>query len=392
MTDRAQPGAQGSTLRNVEAGESAGSLSDGFIVPSSDPTLSAQRYNDLDENQFNEFNASWSSGSLDVTIDAGEAFVKGWLARDTQTTVTLDSFTNGQTVVVAWDADAVYVYDDSIHSNREDADRVIVTREADLPTLEVPYIPIWRFDTDGDGVTDAYDIREFGLTQDDYLGQVYDETFLFESFDRYQISEGGDGIVTRDEGNPTIEMPSDATTTNSHGALGKQYPSAVMRGWAGHNDKLVARFRFDADFNPDHRAWFVVGNDPNFSAGEYGAPHAGVYRDADGTLYFSHRAEGDTDATQVQFGVDDDGEFLASNRTNQYVIIEHIVNQHWRVEIGNSNQASPSYEEYFEYPNIENQFDSGPFILASNADTTSYTTFRIKQYDWSVVSSHERYQ
>jgi len=160
MTDRAQPGAQGSTLRNVEAGETANSLHDGFIVPSSDPTLSAQRFNDINEGSFAEFDASWSSSSLDVTINAGEAFIKGWLARDIQTTVTLDSFTNGQTVVLAWDADAVY--DDSIHSNREDADRVIVTREADLPTLEVPYLPLYDFDTDGNGVTSATDRRVIG--------------------------------------------------------------------------------------------------------------------------------------------------------------------------------------------------------------------------------------
>jgi hypothetical protein len=157
MTDRAQPGAQGSTLRNIEAGESSQTLSDGFIVPANEPTLSSQRYADLDESQYEEFDASYSDSSLDVTIKAGEAFIKGWLARDTQTTVTLTDFTDNQTVVLAWDADSVY--DDSIHNSREDADSVIITLESDLPTLEVPYIPIWEFDTDGDGVTDAIDER-----------------------------------------------------------------------------------------------------------------------------------------------------------------------------------------------------------------------------------------
>lgn len=177
MTDRGQPGAQGSTLRNVEAGESSQTLSDGFIVPSNEPTLSSQRYADLDESQYAEFNASYSSTSLDVTIEAGEAFIKGWLARDTQTTITLDDFTDGQTVVLAWDADAVY--DDSIHADREEADRVIITREADLPTTPVPYIPIWEFDTDGDGVIDAVDRRDVGSTADPRYLNTQDTVPLF---------------------------------------------------------------------------------------------------------------------------------------------------------------------------------------------------------------------
>jgi len=55
----------------------------------------------------NEFALVSSSGSsFDVVIDGGEAVVGGaLLARDTQTTVTLASSTNNQSVYVGWGRD-----------------------------------------------------------------------------------------------------------------------------------------------------------------------------------------------------------------------------------------------------------------------------------------------
>lgn len=156
MTERAAPGAQGSTVRNIEHGEMANVLTGGFIVPADEPTFSAQRWDALDETAFQEFDADYSSSSLDVTIQPGEAFVKGWLATDETYDIELDSFEDGQTVILAWDADAVY--SDEIHESRNEADNVIVTLEQDL-TVNVPYIPIWEFDTDGDGVTSAINRR-----------------------------------------------------------------------------------------------------------------------------------------------------------------------------------------------------------------------------------------
>ena len=75
--DRAQPGAPGSTDRNIEFGETTSQYSDGCNVPADDPSLSAQRYTSLDEMGFNEFDASYSADSLTITIDPGEAFVDG---------------------------------------------------------------------------------------------------------------------------------------------------------------------------------------------------------------------------------------------------------------------------------------------------------------------------
>jgi hypothetical protein len=159
--DCAQPGARGSTNRNIEFGETTSQFSDGWIVPADDPTLSAQRYTSLDETAFNEFGATYSADSLTVTIDPGEAFVDGWLARDEPTDIPLDADTAGQTVIIGWDPDAIY--DDQQHAVRDEGDRVIVNRESAL-TEPFPSLPIWSVDTDCVGVTSASDLRSIGPT------------------------------------------------------------------------------------------------------------------------------------------------------------------------------------------------------------------------------------
>jgi hypothetical protein len=159
--DRAQPGARGSTNRNIEFGETTSQYSDGWIVPSDDPTLSAQRYTSLDETAFNEFDAAYTTDSLTVTIDPGEAFVDGWIARDTATDLTLAPATAKQVVVLGWNPDAVY--DEAQHSTRDAADEVVVSWESDVPE-DTPYFLIWSFDTDDSGVVSATDHRPIGPT------------------------------------------------------------------------------------------------------------------------------------------------------------------------------------------------------------------------------------
>lgn len=159
--DRAQPGARGSTNRNIEFGETASQLSGGWIAPADDPTLSAQRYTSLDETAFNEFDATYSADSLTVTIDPGEAFVDGWLARDVATEFNLATDTAGQTIVLGWDPDAIY--DDQQHDTRDEADEVIVAFESDVDPAH-PIVAIWIFDTDETGVTNAIDKRQIGRT------------------------------------------------------------------------------------------------------------------------------------------------------------------------------------------------------------------------------------
>jgi len=161
--DRAQPGARGLTNRNIEFGETTGQYTDGWIVSADEPTLSSQRYISFDETAFNEFDATYSADSLTVTIDPGEAFVDGWLARDEPTDVDLAADTVGQQVVVGWDPDAIY--DDQQHDTRDEADRVIVGLESNVDAT-YPVVVVWEFDTDDIGVVDARDIRTIGQVID----------------------------------------------------------------------------------------------------------------------------------------------------------------------------------------------------------------------------------
>lgn len=161
MTDRVQPGALGSRTYPMEVGDAVGQFSPGWIVPASDPTLSAERWAGIDETAFTEFDATYGGGSLDVDIGPGEAFVSGWLARDISTTITLAASTAGQTIVLGWNPDATY--DDQVHATRDEADEVFISLESDAQDDD-PYVPIWEFDTDGSGVTDVTDLRDLGPT------------------------------------------------------------------------------------------------------------------------------------------------------------------------------------------------------------------------------------
>jgi hypothetical protein len=161
--DRAQPGARGSTNRNIEFGETTGQYTDGWIVPADEPTLSAQRYTSLGEDAFNEFDATYAADSLTVSIDPGEAFVDGWLARDVATGIDLAADMNDQVVVIGWDPDAIY--DDQQHDTRDEADRVIVDLEKNVSEMS-PTVVVWEFDTDNNGVTNVTDHRKIGRDLD----------------------------------------------------------------------------------------------------------------------------------------------------------------------------------------------------------------------------------
>jgi hypothetical protein len=182
--DRAQPGARGSTNRNIEFGETTGQYTDGWIVPADDPTLSAQRYTSLDETAFNEFAASHTASSLTVTIDPGEAFVDGWLARDVATDIDLAADTIEQTIMIGWDPDAIY--DDQQHDTRDEADRVIVDLKSNVDST-YPVVAIWEFDTDETGVVSARDVRTIGQAID--ARTIDGGTLAAENPDRLPIAE-----------------------------------------------------------------------------------------------------------------------------------------------------------------------------------------------------------
>jgi len=158
MTDRAQPGAIDSLIRNDELAQVFGRFSKGFVVPGSDPTPAAQRRSDIDETALDAFTLSTSASSLDVTVAPGEAFVGGWCVRDVSTTLTLPTNATSE-IVVGWDPDAVY--DPDTDADRDAADETIVALASDV-NANYPTVVVHEVTTDGSGVTGASRVASVG--------------------------------------------------------------------------------------------------------------------------------------------------------------------------------------------------------------------------------------
>lgn len=158
MTDRSQPGAIDSVIRNDELAQIFNQFSEGWVVESG-TTAAARRRSNIDETALNSFGFVSSSG-LDVTLDAGEAFVGGWCARDVQTTLTLPP-NDTSTVVVGWDLDVFF--DATVDPNRDAADEVIVQLERNTDP-DYPVTPIFDFTTNSSAVTSQTDRRNLSPT------------------------------------------------------------------------------------------------------------------------------------------------------------------------------------------------------------------------------------
>jgi hypothetical protein len=158
MTDRAQPGAIDSIVRNDELGEAISAFSEGAIVAGTNPTNASIRRNDIDETVLDAFSISTSSNSLDVTISEGEGYVEGWFCRDVTTTLTLP--TNATTdIVVGYNTDAVF--DPNSDPDRDAADEVIVDLQQNVDP-DVPQVVAHRVETDGSGVTSTERVAPVG--------------------------------------------------------------------------------------------------------------------------------------------------------------------------------------------------------------------------------------
>jgi len=190
MTDRAQPGAIDSIIRNDELAQIFGQFSDGWVVPGSDPTPAAQRRSDIDETALDAFTLSTSTSSLDVTAAPGEAFVDGWCVRDVSTTLTLPTNATSE-IVVGWNPDAVY--DPDTDADRDVADETIVALASDV-NANYPTAVVHEVTTDGSGVTGASRVAS--------VGPAIDVAAL---------------SATAELGNPTYATLSDVPTTLTEG-------------------------------------------------------------------------------------------------------------------------------------------------------------------------------
>jgi hypothetical protein len=158
MTDRVQPGAIDSLIRNDELSQIFNQFSEGWIVENS-PTVAAERRQSINETALNSFSIVSTSGR-DVTIDAGEAFIGGWCSRDTTTTISLPAEAT-TTIVVGWDLDSVF--DPATDPNRDAADETIVDKQANTDP-QYPVTEIFEFKTSGGKITQTIDKRRLGPT------------------------------------------------------------------------------------------------------------------------------------------------------------------------------------------------------------------------------------
>jgi len=192
MTDKVNPSKNRPAESFVTAGAIAygGHGGDGFVVDGANPTEIVAQDTDINEANMNAFDETSSADSLDVDIDAGEAFVFGsWLAIDTSTTVTLDASTAGQTVYVGW--------------NKAAADDVIIGLSSAFGTDD-QRISIWTFDTDGSGVTAVTDERRIGYTQD-----VDGKTYYGDADFSISYNSSTDELEIVDEVNDTVKQTFD---------------------------------------------------------------------------------------------------------------------------------------------------------------------------------------
>lgn len=153
MSDLVTPGEVDAEIDSTSTSHAIGKAGTGaWIVDGADISGA---YSSLDETVLNAFayNSSASSG-LDAVIDPGEAYVSGWLCRDTQTTVTLPASAT-TTVYVGYDASAV------LSSGTAPADNanIIVGLAGDF-AAEDPRTAIWEFTTDSSTITGDTSLRQ----------------------------------------------------------------------------------------------------------------------------------------------------------------------------------------------------------------------------------------
>jgi len=159
MTDRAQPGAIDSVIRNDELAQVFDKFTEGFVVPAAEPTAAAQRRPDIDETALDEFRLSGvSAGSLTVTVEPGEAFIGGWMCRDTPTTVSLPANDTAR-IVAGYSTNAIF--DPQVDADRDDADKAFIQLQRNTDP-EFPQSVIHRVTTDGTGVIDDERVAAVG--------------------------------------------------------------------------------------------------------------------------------------------------------------------------------------------------------------------------------------
>jgi hypothetical protein len=176
MTDRAQPGAIDSIVRNDEIAQIFEQVIEGYLVPGSDPTPAARQRADIDETVLDTFSLSTSSTSLNVTVAPGEAFIGGWCCRDVATTITLPANTTSE-IAIGWKTDAVF--DPTVDADRDDADETVVDLESNVKNV-FPRFTAYSIKTDSNGVTASEQLASIGRPES---GSGIGEALAFDYLD-----------------------------------------------------------------------------------------------------------------------------------------------------------------------------------------------------------------
>lgn len=271
-----------------------------------------------------------------------------WTARDTTTDFPLAPNTDDQQVVLGWNPDAVY--DETRHSTRDAADKIIISRESEISNT-TPSVPIWSFDTDDNGVMSATDQRTIGPTAEltqlqatetlvdtgdfgaistshltgvepdvnyahpSWLGySVADiRTLTFQSLDQFNIAETGSFSSTI--ANTRLQITTGKTEGSSFKLHYDPWPTATpMSDWSEGNKSMSTVVRWNqSGAHPEGEYYVVMGQKHDSTR-----PHAGLKFVSDGTSdVYAVRYDGASETTTF---LGDIGE----NRTTIGIRLLHI--------------------------------------------------------------------
>lgn len=269
MTDNVDP-SMNSTLNSYMVAQSIrqhGGVGAGWIAEPSEAYAADHPNSGVAGAPLNAFEKIGESG-LDVTFDTGEAFIGGsWLARDTETTVTLADDTAGQTVYLGWDYNAT--------------ETVLLGLDSAFEAMD-QRIPLYTFDTANGAVSAETDERVVG------------KSF---SFSDAELAAGARiaRFVLTGAGDETQGTPGDSAGELWRAGSNSSDLIMSVRGAGGDRMNLVWNAYYDGDWR------YIVGNEPAYRL-----------RFANGQTYIGAAAAGNADGTisWSWVAVDADGSLL----------------------------------------------------------------------------------
>lgn len=183
MTDLSTPGEINAAVDNKTMAHAIGKAGghDGYVVDGVDL---ADNFAQIDPSGVTAFDET-AQNEHEITISGGEAFVWGWLVRDTETTVSVPENTTS-TVSAGFDLSATL---GSGESPAESANVILGTAD-DFAEID-PRVELFEVTADGTSITDVTDVRPLGRGEAEsplFSGGVFDEAITAP---RYRFTADG---------------------------------------------------------------------------------------------------------------------------------------------------------------------------------------------------------